>query len=228
MILSVAHIKGGVGKSLLAVNVAAVLAQRGRDVLLIDSDEQGSATTFAEIRAELDGLSKFAAIRLYGAAIRQQMRQLTGKYNEIVIDTGGRDTGSLRAALTIADVVLIPFQPRSVDLWAGAQIGALVTEARQVNEGLRACSILNMADAQGRDNEEAFDALKTIEGVEPLRLAVVRRKAFPNAFSNGLSVTDQTARERDPKAVDELLSVVNALYTHKVDNGYQDASRCKV
>lgn len=228
MILSVAHIKGGVGKSLLAVNVAAVLAQRGRDVLLIDSDEQGSATTFAEIRAELDGLSKFAAIRLYGAAIRQQMRQLTGKYNEIVIDTGGRDTGSLRAALTVADVVLIPFQPRSVDLWAGAQIGALVTEARQVNEGLRACSILNMADAQGRDNEDAFDALKTIEGVEPLRLAIVRRKAFPNAFSNGLSVTDQTARERDPKAVDELLSVVNALYTQKVDNGYQDASRRKV
>jgi len=228
MILSVAHIKGGVGKSLLAVNVAAVLAQRGRDVLLIDSDEQGSATTFAEIRAELDGLSKFAAIRLYGAAIRQQMRQLTGKYNEIVIDTGGRDTGSLRAALTVADVVLIPFQPRSVDLWAGAQIGALVAEARHVNEGLRACSILNMADVQGRDNEDAFDALKTIEGVELLRLAIVRRKAFPNAFSNGLSVTDQTARERDPKAVDELLSVVNALYTQKVDNGYQDASRREV
>jgi len=228
MILSVAHIKGGVGKSLLAVNVAAVLAQRGCDVLLIDSDEQGSATTFAEIRAELDGLSKFAAIRLYGAAIRQQMRQLTGKYNEIVIDTGGRDTGSLRAALTVADVVLIPFQPRSVDLWAGAQIGALVAEARHVNEGLRACSILNMADVQGRDNEDAFDALKTIEGVELLRLAIVRRKAFPNAFSNGLSVTDQTARERDPKAVDELLSVVNALYTQKVDNGYQDASRREV
>ena len=228
MILSVAHIKGGVGKSLLAVNVAAVLAQRGCDVLLIDSDEQGSATTFAEIRAELDWLSKFAAIRLYGAAIRQQMRQLTGKYNEIVIDTGGRDTGSLRAALTVADVVLIPFQPRSVDLWAGAQIGALVAEARHVNEGLRACSILNMADVQGRDNEDAFDALKTIEGVEPLRLAIVRRKAFPNAFSNGLSVTDQTARERDPKAVDELLSVVNALYTQKVDNGYQDASRREV
>ena len=228
MILSVAHIKGGVGKSLLAVNVAAVLAQRGCDVLLIDSDEQGSATTFAEIRAELDGLSKFAAIRLYGAAIRQQMRQLTGKYNEIVIDTGGRDTGSLRAALTVADVVLIPFQPRSVDLWAGAQIGALVAEARHVNEGLRACSILNMADVQGRDNEDAFDALKTIEGVELLRLAIVRRKAFPNAFSNGLSVTDQTARERDPKAVDEPLSVVNALYTQKVDNGYQDASRREV
>lgn len=225
MILSVAHIKGGVGKTLLAVNIAAVLAERGRDVLLIDGDEQGSAATFAQLRAELSQKAEFATIQLQGAAIRQQMKQLRGKYNEIIIDAGGRDTGSLRAALTVADAVLIPFQPRSVDLWAGAQIGALVAEARHVNEGLRAFSILNMADSQGHDNEQAFDALKTVEGVEPLPFAVVRRKAFPNAFSNGLSVVEQIPR--DAKAVDELLSVVSALYTHKVDNGYQDASRRK-
>ncbi len=226
MILSVAHMKGGVGKTLLAVNIAAVLAQRGGDVLMIDGDEQGSAATFAQLRAELPEKVDFATIQLQGAAIRQQMKQLREKYSEIVIDVGGRDTGSLRAALTVADVILIPFQPRSVDLWAGAQIGALVAEARHLNEGLRACSILNMADTQGHDNEDAFEALKTIEGVEPLPLAIVRRKAFPNAFSNGLSVVEQTPR--DPKAVDELLSVVDALYTQKVDNGYQDASRRQV
>jgi chromosome partitioning protein len=226
MILSVGHMKGGVGKTLLAANIATVLAQRGRDVLLIDGDEQGSAATFAQIRAELPQKAEFATIQLQGAAIRQQMKQLREKYNEIVIDVGGRDTGSLRAALTIADVILIPFQPRSVDLWAGAQIGVLVAEARHVNESLRACSILNMADSQGHDNEEAFDALKTMEGVEPLPLAVVRRKAFPNAFSNGLSVVEQIPR--DAKAIDELLSVVDALYVQKVDNGYQDASHRKV
>ena len=219
MILSVAHVKGGVGKSLLACNVAAVLAQRGRDVLVTDADEQGSAATFAEIRAEADPRpAAFATIRLHGAAIRQQMKLLREKYNEVVIDTGGRDTGSLRAALTVADVVLIPFQPRSVDLWAGVQIGALVAEARHVNEALRACSILNMADSQGHDNEDAFDALKPIEGIEPLPLAIVRRKAFPNSFSNGLSVAEHTPR--DPKAVDELLSVVDALYAHGGDNVY--------
>ena len=53
MILTVGNIKGGVGKTLLAVNIAAVLAHRGRDVLLIDGDEQGSAATFAGIRAEI-------------------------------------------------------------------------------------------------------------------------------------------------------------------------------
>ncbi len=226
MILTVGNIKGGVGKTLLAVNIATALAHRGQDVLVIDGDEQGSAATFAEIRAEIADKATFATIRLQGVSIRQQMKQLRDKYDEIVIDVGGRDTGSLRAALTVADVLLVPFQPRSVDLWAGAQMGALVAEARTVNDSLRACSIVSLADAQGRDNEDAVEALRAIDGIETLPLAVGRRKAFPNAFSNGLGVIEQTPT--DPKAVNELLSVVGALYTQKVDDGYSLAPRRKV
>jgi len=210
MILCVAHIKGGVGKSLLATSIAAVLAQRGRDVLLIDADDQGSAATFSQIRADVPSAAAFATVQLYGAAIRQQMKQLREKYGEIVIDVGGRDTGSLRAALTVADRVVIPFLPRSVDLWAGAKISELVSEALGLNEGMRAYSFLNMADSQGHDNADAFAALKGMAGITALPLAIVRRKAFPNAFSSGLSVTEQNPR--DAKAVEELLSVVDALY----------------
>jgi len=150
MILTVGNIKDGVGKTVLAVNIAAMLAQRGRDVLLIDGDEQASAAMFAEVRAEAGAKAAFTTIQLQGAAIRQQARQLRGKYGEIVIDVGGRDTGSLCAALTVADAVLIPFQPRSVDLWAGAQIAALVEEAREVNEGLKAYALIAMEPVRAR------------------------------------------------------------------------------
>jgi hypothetical protein len=55
---------------------------------------------------------------------------------------------------------------------------------------------------------------------------IVRRKAFPNAFSTGLSVLEQ--ERKDPKAVDEVLSVIDALYAQEVCNDYQDASQRKV
>lgn len=218
MILVVGNTKGGVGKSMLATNIAAVLAGQGRDVLLIDGDEQASASTFAELRADRGGVPAFTTIQLQGAAIRQQMRQLKEKYDEVVIDCGGRDTGSLRAALTVGDAILIPFGPRSVDLWAGPQIAALVAEAREINDGLRACSILNCADAQGRDNDDALDALRALDGVETLTMTVGRRKAFPNGFSEGISVAEQTPK--DAKACDELMGVVRALYTQDTDNDH--------
>jgi chromosome partitioning protein len=69
------------------------------------------------------------------------MCDLVSKYGEIVIDVGGRDTGSLRAALTVADAIPVPFQPRSVDLWAGEQIAALVSEAKLLNERLLAYAL---------------------------------------------------------------------------------------
>jgi chromosome partitioning protein len=223
MILAVGNIKGGVGKTMLAVNIAVGLALQGRDVLLIDGDDQASAATFARIRDELPVNVGFTTIQLQGAAIRQQMRQLAGKYDRIIIDVGGRDTGSLRAALTVADAILIPFQPRSVDLWTASEMSALVGEARHVNDRLQAYAVLNLADAQGMDNAEAAAALAMIGGIEALPFVVVRRKAFPNAFSSGLSVFEQ--ERKDPKAVAEMQSVVDALYTHEVGNDYQDAHR---
>lgn len=124
--------------------------------------------------------------------------------------------------MTISDVILIPFQPRSVDLWAGGQIGALVAEARAVND-LKAYAVINGADVHGRDNDDAIAALGTIDGVEVLSAVIVRWKAFPNAFTAGLSVTEQ--HPQDPKAVAELLSIVNALYAQQVDNDHQNALR---
>ncbi|MCX5920627.1 MAG: AAA family ATPase [Candidatus Melainabacteria bacterium] len=209
MILAVGNIKGGVGKTTLAVNLTIALAQQGRDILLVDGDEQRTATTFTELRTEQLGQAGYTAVSLHGAAIRTQVMQLSPKYSDIVIDSGGRDTGSLRAALTVAETLLIPVQPRSFDIWAVDQVAELVKEAREINEGLRAFVILNGADAQGRDNEESAEALSEIEGLEFLPVSIGRRKAFPNAAATGRAVTEQTPK--DSKAVEELAALLSAI-----------------
>jgi len=210
MVLAIGNIKGGVGKTTLAVNLAIVRAHKGRDVLLVDGDEQRTALTFTELRNDRQGQPGYTAVSLQGAALRTQVRQMAEKYDDIVIDVGGRDTGSLRAALTVTETLLIPVQPRSFDIWAVDQMAELVAEAREVNESLRALVLLNAADAQGHDNEDAAEALREIKGLELLDMVIGRRKAFPNAAANGCAVTEHTPK--DGKAIRELYNLVRLLY----------------
>jgi len=210
MILTVGNIKGGVGKTTLAVNIAIVRASAGCDVLLVDGDEQRTAQTFTELRATLRGEPGYTAVSLHGSALRTQVRQMATKYDEIVIDVGGRDTGSLRAALTVSHVVVIPVQPRSFDIWAVDNVAELIRDARDINPELRALIILNAADAQGRDNDDAATALREVVGLEVLDLSIGRRKAFPNAAAAGRAVTEYTPK--DAKAIEELMALVATVY----------------
>ncbi len=207
MIFAVGNLKGGVGKTTLATNIAIAFAQVGGDVLLIDAE--GTALAFTDLRTSTQGQSGYTAVALHGASIRTQVRQLVPKYSDIVIDIGGEDaTGSLRAAFTVADIVIIPVKPRSFDLWRTEQTIELVNEAREINEDLRAVAVLNEADAQGQDNRAALEHLATIKGLEVSPIIIHRRKAFPNATAAGLSVLEYRG---DPKATEEMKQLVQFL-----------------
>jgi len=211
MILTVGNTKGGVGKTTLAVNLAIARAIAGMDVLLVDGDEQRTALTFTELRSERIGTPGYTAVSLDGPAIRTQVRQLAPKYDEVVIDVGGRNTGSLRAALTVSDVVLIPMQPRSFDVWAVDQMAEIVSEARELNPRLQALLVINAADAQGSDNQDAAAALQDFPHMTVLPVTIGRRKAFPNAAASGRAVIE-LSRDKDGKAATEVMDLVHALY----------------
>jgi chromosome partitioning protein len=213
MILTIGNLKGGVGKTTLALNLAITLASSKRDVLLIDAE--GSALDVTTLRAATKGEPGYTAVSLRGANIRTQTRQLAPKYSDIVIDIGGEDaTGSLRAALTVADTVLIPVKPRTLDIWRTQQTAELVKEAREVNDTLRAVAVLNEADPSGQDNDASLHELRAIPGLEIAPVVIGRRKAFPNALASGLSVIEY---HHDPKAVEELRQLVAFLSISDVD-----------
>ena len=213
MIITVGNTKGGVGKTTLALNLAIARALAGRDVWLIDGDRQGTAQMAIGIRADA-GHAPGIACATYpdGPTLRTQVQQQKDKFDDIIIDAGGRDSSALRAALVLSDVLLVPFNPRSFDVWALTDIAALVDEVRSVRDGLRAVAILNCADPgeSSTDNAEAAAAVADVPQFEYLNTPIRRRKAFANAAGQGLSVLE--LKPTDAKAVKELNALVHALF----------------
>lgn len=213
MIVTVGNTKGGVGKTTLAVNLAIARAMAGRDVWLIDADRQGTAQTAISIRAEA-GQQPGIACATYpdGPTLRAQVQQQMGKFDDIIIDAGGRDSTALRAALVLSDVIVVPFQPRSYDVWALNDIAALIDEARSVRDNLRAVAILNCADSgeASSDNADAAAAVADVPQFEYLATPIRRRKAFANAAGAGLSVLE--LKPSDKKASAELNALISALF----------------
>lgn len=205
MILVVGGIKGGVGKSTLAANLAVLAARSGKDVLLVDGDSQETTMTWAAARGDQPTVStdRVTTVALVGKGVREELRRLRPKYDAIVIDAGARDTTTQRSALTIADAVLLPFAPRGPDLWTIDAAIEMVNEIRSVNEGLRAMALVNRADPGGNDNAEAEAAFAGHAGViDAMPCRVGNRKAIAMAHLLGLAAGE--AARPDPKAVAEL------------------------
>lgn len=211
MIIVVGGIKGGSGKTTVATNLAILRSKEGRDVLLIDADDQETATDFTMLRNErTDGQAGYTSIKLTGPAVRSQTLRLAEKYQDILIDTGGRDTTSQRAALSVADILLVPFVPRSFDVWTLEKVAALVAEMLSANPKLKAYTFLNRADARGQDNEEASLVLKDTDVLSFIDTPLATRKAFSNAAAAGLAVTE--LKPLDPKAMDEMRMLYRYIF----------------
>lgn len=210
MIFTVGGIKGGTGKTTISTNLVVWLSQRGADVLLVDADEQESASDFTAWRDETKkGQIGYTLVQLNGPTVRRQIEQLRPKYDHIVIDTGGRDTASQRAALFVSDVYLIPFAPRSYEIWTLSKVQNLLGEIQGSRpEPLRVYSFLNKADTRGADNSEATEVLRENEELNFVDHPVINRKAFATAASKGLSVFEMVPA--DEKAITE----VEALFSY--------------
>ena len=204
MIVTVGNTKGGTGKSTIAFNLAIV-----RGAWLVDGDRQGTCKMAMSARAGVLPLIQCDYLP-DGNDLVEKVQANAHSFGDVVIDAGGRDSSGLRAALAVSNLVLVPFQPRSLDVWALKDTNALIHEARTVNPGLRALAVLSCADSTGTDNKDAVEALEDFPELVYLDAPISRRKAFANAAGNGLSVLEATPK--DEKAMSELKRLVAAVF----------------
>jgi chromosome partitioning protein len=185
MIITFASQKGGAGKSTLSIHLAHAIATNNRRVLVVDADPQGSAQNWAAAR---DDKPPFPVIGIARDSLHRDLPELAANYDHVVIDSPPRVSALARSAILAADLVLIPVQPSSYDIWAAAETVDLVKEAQQFKADLVAAFVINRAIPKtiiARDVEEAI-------GDYPfplLPITIAQRVAFSEA-SAGYTVLE--------------------------------------
>ena len=128
-VIVVANLKGGTGKTTIAVNLACSLSRR-HEVLLVDADQQGSSLAWAEY----DGLPvEVRALPLEnprGAPGWQKKVLKEAEKLTVVVDCPPHLQGATQAAINIADLVLVPVTPSRADLLATTRAVDMVRTAR--------------------------------------------------------------------------------------------------
>ena len=215
MIVLIGGEKGGTGKSTIAVNLAAWLARAGRDVLLVDTDRQGTAAAWASERQAHPSLARVHCAQRYGA-LYDDVVDYAKRYDELVIDAGGRDSEELRSAMCAAEVLISPFPPAQADLWTVGHLAELVKLARGFNPGLIARMLINVAPTNWRVKKaaEARELLEQFEQLELVPAPIHRRQVFDDAMCDGRGVVEMDNK----KAREELEALARGIYGEQIQS----------
>ena len=205
--------KGGVGKTTIALNWACALATVGRDVLLLDTDPSRDASNWAALRVEkCPTLPRVHCHQAFGPAVVSDVRDGAARYQDVVIDAGGRDSQELRAAMTVAQTMVLPLQASQFDVWQLDKMSELVHQARGFNPELQVFAVLNRASTN-HVVTAADEAAEVIAQHPELRLAAARlrdRKPVADAVSEGRAVIESEDRKAR-KAAAEFMALFHEV-----------------
>lgn len=206
--------KGGVGKTTLAVSIAIMRKRAGRDVVLVDTDEQGSARNWVQTRGKLDDVDGRIPVFHFadlGRGLREAVLDLKGRCQDIVIDVAGFKSEEFVSALTVSDRLITPIRSSKFDLDTMREVNRLVGMTKALNPNLDATWLSVMvtthSTAKFKALRKARADLEELKNMRRLGCHIHHRAAY-ELVADGRLLDEQPKSDSQAKGVLE----VNRLY----------------
>ncbi|NDV96104.1 ParA family protein [Dysgonomonas sp. 521] len=184
----IAHQKGGVGKSTIAINLYHTLKDK-MDVALQDFDNQGTT------------------LRALGDATVYKKNDKIGEHQLLIIDTPPYLFNELPAILKNADMVIIPTRKSIPDLLAIGDTLDIIYQGKARNNNLKIFVLYNQVDTRTSLNEPIEEKIKSM-GVEAFKTQINNRVNYSRSITseNGIYGLDTKAEKEFKELTNEILT----------------------
>ncbi|MGE4396077.1 MAG: AAA family ATPase [Sulfurimonas sp.] len=203
-IISVAHDKGGVGKTTIATNIIVQLLQQHKSIDVIDLDPKKHLTRFLARRQD-------PRIKLFEFNGIKELRKLFDNNKGIlIIDVGGLDSDQTRNAIAYSDVVITPLSDSQIELDGLMEFKKVIRSLQAARADLRATILLNRIHPNtNKTIEQLKEFIQQQPEVFKVFDTVVRdRAAYKNAYGEGKGVGEIGGAD---KAAEEIFNLVKEL-----------------
>lgn len=204
-IIAILNEKGGTGKSTIATNLATLLHRRGKRVVLVDADPQGTARDWMAARPEAVDLPPVVALDR-----PQMIASVSNLAADFVVIDGPAKADPMGAAIVrIAHVALLVIQPSGADLWASAATVKQIRSKIDVGGSIDAAFLVNRTSSVSRLSRLVKTGEWNEYGIDQLNATIGNRVAFAQALTDGLSVYD-LADDQAKSEIDAVLTEMEA------------------
>jgi chromosome partitioning protein len=220
MMILVGGEKGGSGKSCLAQNLAVYFARNKKAiVLMVDCDPQRTTSDWIQARNSDPSLPAINCIQLYGK-IRNDLISLSQHYDYVVVDCGGQDNLALRAAMSVANHVVIPLRPKRRDLKTVPHMEDMLSTCKMVNPKMLASFVMTQCPSLPNQASRIIEAKEvcTSFGINVLDSITYNRNIYDDSEELGSSVIEI---EPNGKAAAEMIAIAEELMAMKPDNAHE-------